>query len=105
RSDRLAQCRPVAGPAPRRSALRRPRASRRLAREGSASLAVTPVPVKYRRRRCQTRWSARSLILGAILIAVVHSEVFAQTAQLSGRITDATAAVLRGAVVTVTQAT
>ena len=55
-------------------------------------------PVKYRRRRCQTRWSAGSLILGAILIAVVCSEVFAQTAQLSGRITDATAAVLRGAV-------
>jgi hypothetical protein len=52
-----------------------------------------------------TRRLPQSLTFSAMLIVVCGSELFAQTAQLSGRITDATSAGLRGAVVTVTQAT
>jgi len=56
-------------------------------------------------RTCGMRRLPQSLTFSAMLIVVCGSELFAQTAQLSGRITDATSAVLRGAVVTVTQAT
>src|SRR4051812_1831603 len=58
---------------------------------------------KCRRRRCRSNWPLRLLILGAPLISVFHGEAFAQTAQVSGRITDLTSAVLQGAVVTVTE--
>jgi len=53
--------------------------------------------VKYNPRSSRKWRLLRSLAFSSILIAG-HSEVLAQTAQLSGRITDATAAVLRGAV-------
>ena len=61
--------------------------------------------MKYNPRSSRRRRLRRSLTFSAILIAAYYSQVFAQTAQLSGRITDATSAALRGAVVTVTQTT
>ena len=45
---------------------------------------------------------ARTVTLVAMLVLALHGEARAQTAQLSGRITDATSALLPGAVVTVT---
>lgn len=45
---------------------------------------------------------ARAVTLSTLLVVALHHEVGAQTAQLGGRITDSTSAVLPGAVVTVT---